>query len=139
MKKLIWALLAAACFVCAELNSDDKQPQGVVTKIERRYDKEGKLRTIRFSYEKDGKEVGWLKISRGVHLGKYVPYFEWSGGWPIDIDWDGGLPRYRKISGWDYLPYIFRPPNGWEKSFMPLRVPGALWDQKVLIGFQLVH
>ncbi len=138
MKKTIGLLLAAACFVCAELKADDK-PQGVVTKIERTYDKEGKLRLIRFSYEKDGKKVGWIIIRRIVHLGKNVPSLEWSGGWPIDIDWDGGLPRYRKISGWDYLPYLFRPPNGWEKSFVPLLVPGALWDDKCFIGFQLVQ
>lgn len=138
MKKLIYVLLAAACFVCAELKADDK-PQGVVTKIERTYDKEGKLRLITFSYEKDGKEVGWIIIRRIVHLGKNVPSLEWSGGWPIWIDWDRGLPRYHKISGWDDLPYLFRPPNGWEKSFVPLLVPGALWDDKYFIGFQLVQ
>ena len=143
MKKLIWALLAAACFVCAELKADDK-PQGVVTKIERTYDKEGKLRLITFSYEKDGKVVGWLKIRRGFFNGKYVPSLEWSGGYPYWIDYDTGYPHLRKISdgmGGYRFPYLFRPPNSWEtsKGFPPLDVTNYEWDDKCFIGFQLVQ
>ena len=126
MKKLIYVLSAAACFVCAELKADDK-PQGVVTKIERTYDKEGKLRLITFSYKKDG---------------KYVPYLEWSGGWPFDIDYEEGKPHLRKIGdgmGGYRFPYLFRPPNGWEKSFVRIRVSDYKWNDKCFIGFQLVQ
>lgn len=141
MKKLIWVLLAAACFVCAELKADDK-PQGVVTKIERTYDKEGKLWLITFSYEKDGKQVGWLKIRRsGYHI-KNVPHVEWSGGYPYLVDYDSGYLHLRKIGdgkGGYKFPYIFRPPNRWEKSIAPVSLSNYKWDDKCFIGFQLVQ
>ena len=149
MKKLIYVLLAVACFVCADLNSDDKQPQGVVMKIERKNDKEGKLRVIIFSYEKDDKEVGWLKIIKGGVFGENVPHLEWSGGYPFSIDYENKYyvhlhkrPHLRKISdgmGGYRFPYIFRPPYNWDESIAPVPLKKYEWNDKCFIGFQLVQ
>ena len=149
MKKLIWGLLAAACFVCAELKADDK-PQ-VVSKIDRTYNKEGELWKIRFSYEKEGEEIGWLEIRKGN--GKDLAdengaYLRWMGGWPVLINWDKGFPKFEIIHGWNdelvndkRLPsYLIRPPRNGTTRILQFSIwKRDVWDKKLLIGFQLVQ
>lgn len=150
MKKLIYVLLAAACFVCAELKADDK-PQDVVTKIERKHNNEGELWLIRFSYEKEGELIGWLEIRRGNGkdlADKNGAYLRWMGLWPVLINWDKEFPKFEIIHGWnDELvngkrrpSYAFRPPRNGFTSFPQFFLWKLdVWDKKLLIGFQLVQ